>query len=784
MKKNLFRISFIIMIMILLVITFTGCSRTDDAGEDEPESVFVPDFTSLSSLISHLPNVSNITVTSNNIYFTSTSDIGGTSLFRTTQIFTIELNQADPTRLSGYNALSNYTTNTPPTDADGGGTFINAIQVDDDGNLWVAETCSFVIFNFPSNFDINDAEESEIWEHHRPLKTSYAIRKLDSTGAELLTFDIDPVASATPDWVDITAFLIDDEGNIIIGTGQKIIVLDADGDVQFTLDADDFIRPESFIRLSDGRVAHSNWSFSVQSILLQEIDIHNKTWGAIIDLPAGTQGVFNGDDEYLILLSTNLDLLAIDKETNETIQLLNWAASGVESAGLDNVLFLPDDRILFTTTSRKQDETGQISRHTEMVVLNRIPFDEIREKTVITLASGDLEGTGISAAVAEFNRTNNLYIVEIVDIRRTYGTMHTDFERFALELIAGRGPDIIHTSNLQFHQWAGRGLFVDLYELIDADTRINRGDFVESVLRGLEMNGKLYQITPDFRIVTLMGNPNVLGSNPGWSIDEFMAVINANPQATLPMGDFTDGRSLLWHLISYDITSFVNWETGTVYFDNEYFISLLEFAYELNTRIHITWDGFPKDTYQLILSGEQIIYPRWFNYLWEYSLLQDIFGGDFVFKGYPVENGSGNFMWVLSGMAITTTSANQQGAWEFIRFFVSEEWQRRQFRSHIFDIPTNKAVLDLSFAEAMEERRNPITMGVGNNIYTVRPLTQEHVDNIRALIDSVSSDFSNDHSLGTIIDEGVNDFLNGLITAQDAARIIQSRASIYVAEQR
>jgi len=237
-------------------------------------------------------------------------------------------------------------------------------------------------------------------------------------------------------------------------------------------------------------------------------------------------------------------------------------------------------------------------------------------------------------------------------------------------------------------------------------------------------------------------------------------------------------------LISFDIRSFVNWETGTVYFDNEYFISLLEFANELNKRIHITLDGFTADTYQLILSGEQIIFPRWFNYLWEYSLLQDIFGGDFIFKGYPVENGSGNFMSVWSGMAITTTSANQQGAWEFIRFFVSEEWQRQQFRSHNFHLPTNNAVLDLSYTEAMEERRNPMTMGVGNNIYTVRPLTHEHVDNIRALINSVSTDFSHDFALSTIIDEGINDFLNGLITAQDAARIIQSRASIYVAEQK
>jgi hypothetical protein len=63
--------------------------------------------------------------------------------------------------------------------------------------------------------------------------------------------------------------------------------------------------------------------------------------------------------------------------------------------------------------------------------------------------------------------------------------------------------------------------------------------------------------------------------------------------------------------------------------------------------------------------------------------------------------------------------------------------------------------------------------------------TQEDVDEIVTLINSITkiAGHGSDERLRNIIIETATDFFNGLITAEDAARIIQSRVTIFLAEQ-
>jgi ABC-type glycerol-3-phosphate transport system substrate-binding protein len=324
-----------------------------------------------------------------------------------------------------------------------------------------------------------------------------------------------------------------------------------------------------------------------------------------------------------------------------------------------------------------------------------------------------------------------------------------------------------------------------LYEFIDADPRLGRGDFVVGVLRSFETDGKLYHMSPNFSISTLIGHPDVVGSSPWWTFDEFRTVLEENPQATKPLGEWFDGRSLFYSIIRRNMTSFVDWENGNAYFDNDYFISLLEFAYAFDVGLDINrnenTDGIDRRPYRFILSGEQIMQQPFLNDFHNYLLSQHIFGGEIVFKGFPVKQGSGSNLSGGLSMAISSTSRNQQGAWEFIRMLLSEEWQSLPVRDYNFGFPTNRNVFEQKLAEAMEMNSPEMVEG---RVLDLGPLTQEDADNIRALLDSISSVNTNfSDPLNLIISESVEDFFNGLITAQDAARIIQSRASIFVAEQ-
>ena len=62
--------------------------------------------------------------------------------------------------------------------------------------------------------------------------------------------------------------------------------------------------------------------------------------------------------------------------------------------------------------------------------------------------------------------------------------------------------------------------------------------------------------------------------------------------------------------------------------------------------------------------------------------------------------------------------------------------------------------------------------------------TQEEVDQLLELINNVTGSLSFDQDIYNIIAEEVQPFFEGQKTAQDVASIIQSRATIYVNEQR
>lgn|GEM_PF-6597494 len=64
-------------------------------------------------------------------------------------------------------------------------------------------------------------------------------------------------------------------------------------------------------------------------------------------------------------------------------------------------------------------------------------------------------------------------------------------------------------------------------------------------------------------------------------------------------------------------------------------------------------------------------------------------------------------------------------------------------------------------------------------------LSSEAADGLMQLIGSIThtTGSGTGASLQNIVRETVSDFFNGLISANDAARIIQSRAIIYLAEQ-
>jgi hypothetical protein len=263
-------------------------------------------------------------------------------------------------------------------------------------------------------------------------------------------------------------------------------------------------------------------------------------------------------------------------------------------------------------------------------------------------------------------------------------------------------------------------------------------------------------------------------------MEEFKAVIAANPDSYHPLGQGLTKMNLLQALFMFNMNDYVNWNEGTVNFDSNEFIALLEYANTLPDDYD--WDNYEYiSEVDLIRSGRQIIAATSMHDFRDYQMYKALFGGDIVFKGLPAENRNGFSLNPLASFAITSKCKDVDGAWSFIRTFLMENWQsERSWQG----LPVNKNVFDKMVSEAMKENEHGnSTMGWDGFTVEMKPLTQADLDKIMAVLDSVNGAVGQDEVLWNIISESASSFFGGAMSVQDAVRVIQNRASIYVAEQ-
>jgi ABC-type glycerol-3-phosphate transport system substrate-binding protein len=342
--------------------------------------------------------------------------------------------------------------------------------------------------------------------------------------------------------------------------------------------------------------------------------------------------------------------------------------------------------------------------------------------------------------------------------------------------MAGNSPDIIEAWLIPFDTLIARGLLIDLYPLIDNDHELSRELFIQNVFKASETDGKLYRLVPSFSLGTIFGSPLVLGDYPGWNIAEFFAVLEDNPGADLPGGSFVNDLWFLSLVLMDGVNSFVDRESGTTDFENDGFIELLEAVKRFPNNSD--WSNTYSE-WDLIAEGRQIMNVLnfgQFDFLLSYRAW---FGGDIILKGYPTENRNGNVFIPYTNIAISVNCTDVDAAWEFVRIFITEEFQREMYP---WSIPVNKVVFEEELNKLMEPTGISFFPSDGMEI-EILPFTQNEVDMLYSSIINTTRLRNVDETLWDIISESASDFFNGIITAEDAARIIQNRASIYIAEQ-
>ncbi len=393
--------------------------------------------------------------------------------------------------------------------------------------------------------------------------------------------------------------------------------------------------------------------------------------------------------------------------------------------------------------------------------------------------------------INDFNKTNTDYRVELTEYINKYDD---PLIRLNTDITSGNSPDILVVDHaMPIGSYLKKGLFADLYEFIDSDPDMERGDFLESIFKAYENNGKLCELIPQFSIETIIGKTSLVGDKQGRLADDFVKLAEAYPDKKM-MNGYTTKSSALDMLIRYSYGSFIDKSSGKCCFDSGEFAALLKFCDRF--PFEISEDYFENEYLYYdesceLLNGDILFYSGYYivNFTDLRRIENGMFGEPVTFIGYPGAGGNGSVIKPGAEYAILDNSPNKGGAWAFLRNFYTEEYQDNINDSAVSEFPVRLSSLEIlaenakkgRYSALEEEYEEPRWNQFGKEI-KLGLNTDEDNQRVYDLINSAVGTMENDYYVYGIITDESTAYFSGQKPAEEVAKIIQNRVQNYLDE--
>ncbi|MCL2221226.1 MAG: ABC transporter substrate-binding protein [Oscillospiraceae bacterium] len=573
-----------------------------------------------------------------------------------------------------------------------------------------------------------------------------------------------------------TSLVLDHAENIYVQAGNgNILLFDSAGVYEHTIP-----RPETAWRAGEpfmGTDGTMQIAFLIPDEGSQLFTIDNDTRSLIplMALPHSpshyTPRYIPGSRENELFFETMAGVYSFCLVTEEQERVFHWLDLGMPHSG----------RSLVSVNENHFALIMDLFSDT-ITILTRTAV-EADDRTVITLASFHPN----LSLINDFNQQSADYRIVLIDYSEFGGSLDTDaaMTRFNIDMIAGRIPDIIDLSGLDYSVLANAGFLADLNPWFEQDSQISRGDFIDRVFELLEVDGNLYAVAQTFFVSTFIAPASLVGTSPGITLER---LIQLDEQ-------FNNGYSLLElspeHFVGEhwvnSRNTLVDYQAGTAHFETDAFLQVLEYAKRLERADMVgetVRDRVREHPIEIeFRRGNKSISSIWIHNLTELHNIEMLSGVDITAIGFPVAEGVGSRMIPYQLYAMGYGTQNQTGAWEFIRFMLEhgDFWA---------GIPTSRTRLNEKFKWMMTPGSGEIVENGAGKIMVdgvlveLVPMSQNHADRFMEMLNTLGTiQTGGEEIIRNIITEVADDFFRGNSTAEDAARIIQSRVQTYVWEQ-
>lgn len=420
---------------------------------------------------------------------------------------------------------------------------------------------------------------------------------------------------------------------------------------------------------------------------------------------------------------------------------------------------------------------------------------DIPDKKVLVLAGNSIS-TELRRRVVAFNRNSDEYRITLktYDEYRTPEDWEAGYTRLNNDIITGNMPDILVTQGLPVENYIAKGLLADIGKMIEADAELSEVEFMQNVFDAYSVDGKLYYVIPSFNVRTVVAKSRIVGDRDTWTMADMLQL-----QQTLPDDAEMFGSTIVRYdfynmVMQYCGADFIDVDTGKCNFDSPGFIAMMEYGMDLPQELpEDFWEYYDWESMESAYREDRsILYSLYISNLSNLNyVINGYIGEDVSFIGFPTESGQGSVIGLDSAYCISSRSANKDGAWEFLRYYLTDEYQD----TLTYGLPIQKDNFETKAQEATQ-RPYYIDSETGEKVeyddtyymngedITLSPMTQEQVDQCVEFIYSVNKPIYSNDSILTIISEEIESYYSGQKSAEEVAKVIQSRAQVYVDENR
>lgn len=573
----------------------------------------------------------------------------------------------------------------------------------------------------------------------------------------------------------------------VMGTFARF---DCDGNFRNILKSGDGSSFEgtSFYVLGNGKVAAVNYEEAGVYAAYVDLQTGNLSDRTMLPGNAYQYSIYAGAGKYDLYLVDYYGVYGYNIGDEDKKLLMNYLDSDLGINMVYNLVVL-DDREFMATYDDMETYESRLGR------FSKVDPKDVKDKQVIVLACSGLDWN-VREAVVKFNKNNENYRVTIQDYDSMYNTTDDYMagqNRLNADIVSGKVPDILLlNSNMPSESYISKGLFADLKPFIEADEEIELSDLMPNIVEAYSVDGRLYGLVPHYTISTMIAKSSDVGKERGWTVQEARDVLASKPEGTLFVNYISRGNMLTNSLIIAG-NQFIDWESGKCNFDSEGFVQLLEFANEFPEEIDSTmftdeyWDNY--DT--MWREGRALTMLTSLNNFRDFNRMEKgTFGEDITAIGYPSSNEDGSAIVAGFELAMSAKSSKQEGAWEFMRYFLTEEYQSEiRYAFPISITRMNEMAEEAKRPETYtDENGNEVefeeTYYLGGVEITLPLMTQQEAEELKELLYSFTNVYNYNENLIQIVDEEAASYFAGQKSASEVAAIIQSRAQIYVNENR